>query len=395
MHILHVTPYYAPAYAYGGVVRAVEGMARALVARGHRVTILTTDALDARQVYHGPLDEELDGVRVVRAPNIIPSWRGRFNLSTPRHFRAFAQMLVPSSDIVHCHEFRTVENLLATPVAFEHAKPLVLSAHGTLDRTTGRTRLKALWDRLLSSALAQRFDHIIALTAAERADIEMLWGQFGRRRIPPLFSVIPNGVNPLEFVNLPSGAALRNRYQLGDGLIVLFLGRLHPRKGALPLAQAFCRVAPPDARLLFVGPDEGIASELRALGDRRIVLTGLLTGEARLAAFGIADIFALPATGEGLPMAALEAMAAGLPLLLSPGCNLSEAEEVGAARIVPPLASSIAEALEELLADSALRANMGAAARQLALTRFTWRAVAEQLEMVYESCRVQSGSGGA
>ncbi len=394
MHILQVTPYYAPAYAYGGVVRAVEGMARALVARGHQVTVLTTDALDGERVYEGARDDWRDGVRVVRVPNIVPAWRARFNLSTPRHFRAVAQRLVPAADIVHCHEFRTVENLLVTPIAVEQAKPLVLSAHGTLNIGTGRGRLKRLWDTLFSPTVARRFDHIIALTATELAEAQALWPQFGRRRVPATFGIIPNGIHPSEFMELPSGEALRQRYQLGDGLVVLFMGRLHPRKGLLPLAQAFVRVAPPSARLLVVGPDEGMAAPLRALGDARIVLTGLLTGEERLSALSAADLFALPATGEGLSMAALEAMAAGLPLLLSPGCNLPEAEAAGAACIVPPTTDSLAVALEALLASADLREAMGKAARQLALARFTWEGVAEQLEAAYQRCIAQSASGG-
>lgn len=64
MHILHLSPYYKPAYAFGGVVRAVEGMAGALVKRGHQVTVLTTDALDQTARYGGAADEMADGVRV-------------------------------------------------------------------------------------------------------------------------------------------------------------------------------------------------------------------------------------------------------------------------------------------------------------------------------------------
>src|SRR5262245_46498926 len=113
LKILHVTPYYAPAYAYGGVVRAVEGMAMAMARRGHQVTVLTTDALDPTARYTGPMDEQRDGVRVLRARNLIP--RGQTNLSTPNTMQPIAHDLLPAADIVHCHEFRTVENLLVTP----------------------------------------------------------------------------------------------------------------------------------------------------------------------------------------------------------------------------------------------------------------------------------------
>ena len=127
MHILHLTPYYKPAFAYGGVVRAVEGMATSLVANGHQVTVLTTDALDQNARYRGPADEVIDGVRILRRPNLSTRLRGRLNLSTPRSMKRTAESILPNIDVVHVHEFRTVENLLVTPVAQKLGVPIVLS----------------------------------------------------------------------------------------------------------------------------------------------------------------------------------------------------------------------------------------------------------------------------
>ena len=121
MHILHLTPYYAPAYAFGGVVRSVEGIATSLVARGHQVTVLTTDALDQRGRFAGSHDETLDGIRVIRCPNVSPWLRGKLNLSTPRRMKRIAESILPTVDVVHMHEFRTLENLLVTPVAQSHS----------------------------------------------------------------------------------------------------------------------------------------------------------------------------------------------------------------------------------------------------------------------------------
>ena len=165
MRILHLTPYYAPAYAFGGVARAVEGMARAQVKRGHDVTVLTTDALDQRRRHRGPRDEAVDGVRVLRRPNVWPGLRGRLNLSTPRGMKQAAEAILRERSMsLHVHEFRTLENLLVTPVAQRLGKPIVLSPHGTLNLSTGRGRLKTAWDRLLSPGVALRVDHIVALS---------------------------------------------------------------------------------------------------------------------------------------------------------------------------------------------------------------------------------------
>lgn len=383
MRILHLTPYYAPAYAFGGVVRSVEGMTRALARRGHGVTVLTTDALDQDSRYTGALEAVENGVQVVRLPNLLPMLRGRYNLSTPEKMGRRAAELLPDVDVVHCHEFRTVENLLVTPVASRFGKPLILSPHGTLAQDTGRGGLKRLWDRTLSSAVALRFNHVVALSQPERADIEALWPTFGRRRMPTTFSTIPNGVDPAEYADLDGRAAFRKKYHLGDAPVCLFMGRLHPRKGVGVLVEAFKAAAVPDARLVIVGPDEGTLNTLRPLLDERMIVTGYLGGADRLAAFAAADVLALPAVGEGLPMVVLEAMAAGLPVIVSPGCNLPEVAQNGAGLEVDVAVEPLAAALRALLPDAARRAAMGEAARALVHQRFTWDAVAAQLEGVY------------
>ena len=387
MRILHLTPYYAPAYAFGGVARAVEGMARAQVKRGHDVTVLTTDALDQRRRHRGPRDEAVDGVRVLRRPNVWPGLRGRLNLSTPRGMKQAAEETAPTVDVVHVHEFRTLENLLVTPVAQRLGKPIVLSPHGTLNLSTGRGRLKTAWDRLLSPGVALRVDHVLALSDAERAEAEALWRNFGDRRRPTRFCVIPNGVDLPDFDRRTLAAGIRERYQLGDAPIVLFMGRLQKRKGVDVLIEAFKAAGIEDARLLIVGPDEGMLPTLRALagGDPRIVFTGYLEGEARLGALATGDIFALPATGEGQPMAALEALAAGLPALLSPGCNLDEAEAAGAGYVVEASVAAFADKLSLLLSDAGLRRELGGRARRLVADRYAWDGVAERLEAVYAS----------
>ena len=381
LNILHLTPYYAPAYPFGGVTRAVEGMARALAARGHSVTVLTTDALSPTERYSGALDTLQDGVRVVRVRNL---WRrGQLNLSIPLGMGHIARDLLADADMLHVHEFRTAENLLVTPTTAKLGIPIALSPHGTLTLTTGRGALKSVWDRLLSPAVARRIAAVIGLTAQEAAEARAVWESFGISDSTQ-FAVVPNGINPDEFTNLPGRESFRARYGLGDALVCLFMGRLHARKGVDLLARAFQTANIPDARLVIAGPDEGMLSVLQSLLDDRIIITGYLAGADRLAALAAADIFCLPATGEGLSMAALEALAAGLPVILSPGCNLPEAADYGAGVIVEPEVEPLAAALRNLLT-SADRVRMSDAARRLVRDQFTWDSVSTQLEAVYRA----------
>jgi glycosyltransferase involved in cell wall biosynthesis len=391
MHILHLTPYYTPAYAFGGVVRAVEGMTRALARHGHHLTVLTTDALNQTARCDRPSEEIIDGVRVIRVSNVSPGLRGRFNLSTPRGMRPLAQTLVPDADIVHCHEFRTVENLLVTPVAADLGKPLVLSPHGTLALETGRSRLKSTWDRILSPAVAQRFDHVVGLSQQEIESVQTIWPRFGRRMIPTTFSVIPNGIDPADYDELPGGVEFREKYFLGSDPVILFMGRLHPRKGVDILARAFKKASISGAHLVIAGPDEGMLNRLQPLLDEYMVITGYLDGEERLAALAAANMLVLPAVGEGLSMVVLEAMGAGLPVILSPGCNFPEATAFGAGLEVEPQVEPLAEAIRTLLLDPDRRIEMGHRAQQLIRERYTWDSVAEQLENLYQRLIVQAG----
>jgi glycosyltransferase involved in cell wall biosynthesis len=381
VNILHITPYYAPAYPFGGVVRAVEGMAQALLKRGHNITVLTTDALSQTERYAGALDEILDGVRVVRVRNASLQLR-KANLSTPRGFSAIAQELLTWADITHVHEFRTIENLQIAPLAARMSQPLILSPHGTLTLSTGRSTAKATWDRLFSRRVARRLSAVIGLTENELDDVRVLWASL-RLELPPLF-VVPNGVNAEQFDRPPGGALFREAYGLDDAVVCLFVGRLHPRKGIDVLIRAFQAANVPHTRLVIAGPDEGMMTTIKPLLDERIILTGYLDSETRLAALAAADIFALPATGEGLSMASLEALAAGLPVILSPGCNLPEVETYGAGLIVDPEIESLTHALQQLLTDNDLRRQMSANAHDLIYERFTWDTIGASLDSIYQ-----------
>jgi glycosyltransferase involved in cell wall biosynthesis len=391
MRILHVTPYYAPAYAFGGVVRSAEGMARALARRGHQVTVLTTDALSSDSRYKGPRDELRDGVQVLRARNLSVWLRSKVNLGTPLGMGRVVREVLHDVDVVHLHEFRTVENLLVLPTV---KQPVVLSAHGTLNLTTGRPLIKRVWDGLFSACMAGRINQIICLSDAELAEVQSVWSAYGWK-LPKLGLVrIPNGVDLAEFATLPDGREFREQHNLGDGPICLYMGRLHPRKGVDLLIEAFKAADVPGARLVIAGPDEGLLERLRGLADERVIFTGYLGGQQRLAALGAADCFALPAVGEGLPMGVLEAMAAGLPVLLTPGCNLPEVGETGAGLIVERETGPLAEALRRLLTDADLRRRMGAAAKRLVAERFTWDVVAGELEQVYGELKTEAKEDG-
>lgn len=393
MNLLHLIPYYAPAWTYGGSVRAATDLTRALVAAGHHVTVLTTDTLSATTRMEA-LDDTMDGVDVVRVRNRSNWLRGRVNLSTPHGIATTAEHLIRERqiDVIHCHELRTVENLYVAPVANRLGVPVVVSPHGTLPHGTGRSIVKQTWDRVLGGRMLPRFDAVIALTENEAADARTIWSACGVTLRDEQIYIVPNGVHLDDFADLPPAEPFRAQWNLGAGPVVLFLGRLHERKGLQLLIPAFAQIAEtvPDARLLIAGPDEGMRGPLESQVQHfelkeRVVFTGMLTGADKFAALAAADLFALPAVGEGFSMAVLEAMACGLPVLLTPGCNFPEVVDAGAGVVVKRKITPLADALRDLLADSARLAAMGRAARAMIEARYTWSQVAQQFDTVYRA----------
>ncbi len=388
MRIVHLLRYYAPAWGYGGVVRAAYGLTTALAALGHEVIVVTTDAGDPGQRLQ-PRESVVEGVQVWRCPNVSPALL-KFNLSSPRGMRGVLRHALTGADVLHVHELRTVENLLGLPLAREMGISTVLSPHGTLAYEAGRSGLKRGWDAMLGARLARQIDRVAALTADEAQDVRALWERLGLPLRPDQIRVVPNGIDPAEYEEPGPRGLFRARFGIpSDQPLLLFLGRLHVRKGAQHAIAALAHL--PGAWLAVVGPDEGQAAALRAQADQfgvagRVVFTGLLTGPDKQAALHDADILVLPAVGEGLPMVALEAMASRLPVALSPGCHLPEAAAAGAGVVLDGLdGRAIADVLGPLLADSDLRRAMGDRGRRLVLGRFTWDSVAKQAIGVYQT----------
>jgi glycosyltransferase involved in cell wall biosynthesis len=390
LNVLHLTPYYAPAWTFGGVPRAVTDLARAQLAAGHRVTVLTTDVLDATARI--PARAEVrDGVRIVRARTLAPRLRGWANLSIPLGLTTLARRLMKENgvEVVHCHELRTVENLVVVPEASRSGAHVLLSPHGTLSYRTGRGRTKRVWDALFGRRLASRIGTVVALTDVEAAEARALWTRLGMPLPDASVAVVPNGVNADEFARLPPRVTFRQARALGDGPIILFLGRLAERKGLTILLDAFAAIAREllDATLVLAGPDFGmrgrLLAQVAARGlNRRVIFPGLLTGEDRLALLAAADVFVLPGVGEGFSVAVLEAMACGLPVVLGPGYRFPEAFAAGAAIAAPAEDAGLATILVQLLRDPG-RADVGRCGRELVQRRFGWAAIVAQLDAVY------------
>jgi glycosyltransferase involved in cell wall biosynthesis len=183
---------------------------------------------------------------------------------------------------------------------------------------------------------------------------------------------------------------------------VLFLSRIDPKKGLDLLLPAMDEVRRrvPEARLLLAGsgPDayeRAIRREIGELGlGEAVTMAGFLEGREKERALASADVFVLPSRQENFGVAAVEAMDAGLPVVLSRGVGIwREVERAGAGLVVDRAPEAVASALVDLLADPDRRERMGADGRALVRERFSPHEVGEQVSALYRrAARVRGGS---
>ncbi len=203
--------------------------------------------------------------------------------------------------------------------------------------------------------------------------------------------VIRNGVDvPADGL----GASAPWSGQVPEGAkVLLYLGRLHPKKGLVNLLHAWSGLGGKrmsDWRLVIAGWDQrGHEGQLRQLAKElaitdRVIFVGAQFGRAKDAALRNARAFVLTSYSEGLPIAVLEAWAYRLPVVMTPQCNLPQGFDVGAALRVDPTTESVADGLRQLLelSDRELHV-MGDRGRALVETQFSWSRAANELRAVY------------
>ena len=290
-------------------------------------------------------------------------------------------------DLVHLHSLWPPPCLWAGRLAARRKIPYLMSLHGHLrpGALQWRPHRKRFGLRFLGyQALLKGAAALHALNESEAAEAEAL-------SLGPPVHVIPNGVPRVE---LPADPELfRRRFSLGDKPYLLFLARLHPRKGCARLAEAFAAIAHryPELQLVFAGndvdggslaPKEIIA---RAGLEARVRFTGFIDGALKRGVLAGALLYLLPSDHEGFSVSSLEALAAGCPVLLSEGCHFSEVEEAGVGLTHPPTVQGLQLRLEELLGEGAeaLRRRGARAARWV--ERYRWESIERRYDTLYRS----------
>jgi poly(glycerol-phosphate) alpha-glucosyltransferase len=289
------------------------------------------------------------------------------------------------ADLVHLHGIWMGVSVSNHRWHRKTGRPYLISAHGMLDRWAVAHQQ---WKKRLIGALYENRNlrDAACLHALSEQEVQD-YRSYGLRN--PV-AVIPNGVDLPE--DKPVGEPPWRASASDGARVLLFMGRLHEKKGLLELLDGWkrCGAARRDWRLMIAGWDDGghqaaIAQRIASLGlDQEVRIIGPQFGAAKEACLAGADAFVLPSHSEGLPVAVLEAWSHRLPALLTPACNLPEGYTSGAAIRIEPQPEPIAAGLEALFAMSdAARQEMGERGRQLVATSFTWPTITEKMIATY------------
>ncbi len=363
----------------GGPSLACIEMARAVAAAGHEVAVYTTDwSVEGRLGDVGEAPLVRDGVTYRYFPH---RWHDGFVWSWPlaRALRRDAGRF----DLLHVHSLYLFHSWAGPWAARAAGVPYLLRPHGTLDASVWprRRRLKSVVEALFQNRAIEQAAALHYTSEDERR----LAQPYARGR-PSL--VVPLGLTTADYAELPAPGGLRAAHpELGGRPVLLFLGRLDAKKGLDLLIPAFARLtaAGADLQLVLAGPDRGARPEAERLVAEhglagRVTFTGMLRGEAKKAALGDAALFVLPSYRENFGLAVVEAMAAGLPVLVSDQVAIwREIEADGAGWVTDTSVEGVAAALSAALADPEALAARGRRARESARRRFDWSAVTPQL----------------
>jgi glycosyltransferase involved in cell wall biosynthesis len=386
MRILHVIP--TMSARYGGPAKACGEMSMTMADRGHHVEIFTTN-YDGFGGYvepsTAPLSERRSEITVHTFPVDVPP--DYFRISRP--LATALNENISSFDLIHVHSLYLFTTLASGFFAHRYKVPLILRPHGTLDpyiypRHRGRKRLVE-WlyqDRMFKRVAAVHY------TTEEERELASPY-VFGR----PGF-VAPLGLNFEDYRPLPPRGTFRARFpETRDKAVFLFLGRINFKKGLDVLAKAFGEVARQrdDAHLVIAGPDNdalksNVEDWLKAEGVlEKTTFTGMLVGELKLAALNDADLFVLPSFSENFGIAVIEAMACGLPVLISDKVNIwREIEKADAGRVEPVDPGRFARQMLAMLDDKDALRLQGERGIETVRDLFNWQRIGERLEGAYE-----------
>lgn len=395
MRILNVAQTYFPYLAEGGRPAKVRALSRKLVARGHTVTVLTAN-LGLSEWSIGPrlyretamgIESTEDGVEAIYLPTVT---RYRVLTINPRVIR-FCRAHLTRFDLVH---FFGIYDLLGPIVSYfcrHNGIPYVIEPMGMYRPIDRNIYMKRAWHQTLGRTFWRDAARVIATSELEQQ--ELLQDGVPQKKIAMRY----NGIDSERNESVPARGGFRSKWGISaDEPLILFLSRLIPRKGADLLIEAFARALPDTGRLVIAGPEgePGYRALLEKCAQAsgvaaRVIFTGPLYGEEKKLVLADADIFALPSRYENFANVAAEAIACGIPVVVTSLCGISSLVDGRAGLVISPEKEQLTAALTRLLNDKLLYAHFKEGCRDITL-QLSWDHLTEQMECYYKGILAQN-----
>jgi glycosyltransferase involved in cell wall biosynthesis len=385
MNILYIVSGFAPAWGLGGGVRTSYELSKEMASRGHDIVVYTTDILDHKSRINYRY-KNWEGVKTYYFKT-ISNYLAKKQFNFAPKIMYYLMRNISSFNIVHIHEYRTVNCTLTAYFAKKKGIPYIIQAHGSVSTTVGMIKLKKLYDLLIGHKILKNASKLIALN-------EMEVGQYLEMGVDEnQIEVVPNGINVSDFENLPTKGVFKKRYGIReDEKVILFLGRINKIKGVDLLVSAFSNLTQKfkDTKLVIVGPDDGfrniLEKQIRDLNiENSVLFTGPLYEQYKLEAYVDADVYVLPSVYDMFPNTVFEACGCCTPVILTNRCGIADYIRDEAGIVVEYDKDQLCNALSIFLDNDELSKKFGKKGKTLIFNRYNWNQIAEEMEQVYES----------
>ncbi|AKB43110.1 MULTISPECIES: glycosyltransferase family 4 protein [Methanosarcina] len=378
MKILQVIQFFSS--NHGGSAVVPYELSKNLQKRGHEVTVLTTDF----QLNNDFIDS-LEGVEVI--PFHCQLSIGGLLVSPS--INKYLNENIAKFDIIHMHNFRTYQNIIVYKYAKKYNIPCILQAHGSVSRIVEKKSLKYIYDVSCGNRLLKSVSNVIAVSNVEV-------NQYLQMNVPlEKVVVIPNGIDIGSFSNLPKKGSFRAKYHINQKHMILYLGRLHERKGIDFLIRSFAELLTEmdNVILVLAGPDDGHLNKAKSIVEElslndKVKFTGFISSAEKLEAYMDADVLVYPSVLEIFGLVPFESITCGTPVIVTDDCGCGEFIKKANCGYLVTYGDIIdlKYKIRQILENPDIGSKFVENGNKYITNNLTWPLICKKIETLYEDC---------
>lgn len=378
MKILQVIQFFSS--NHGGSAVVPYELSKNLQKRGHEVTVLTTDF----QLNNDFIDS-LEGVEVI-------PFHCQLNIGgllVSPSINKYLNENIAKFDIIHMHNFRTYQNIIVYKYAKKYNIPCILQAHGSVSRIVEKKSLKYIYDVSCGNRLLKSVSNVIAVSNVEV-------NQYLQMNVPlEKVVIIPNGIDIGSFSNLPKKGSFRAKYHINQKHMILYLGRLHERKGIDFLIRSFAELLTEmdNVILVLAGPDDGHLNKAKSIVeelslDDKVKFTGFISSAEKLEAYMDADVLVYPSVLEIFGLVPFESITCGTPVVVTDDCGCGEFIKKANCGYLVTYGDIIdlKYKIRQILENPDIGSKFVENGNKYITSNLTWPLICKKIETLYENC---------